>query len=89
MSPTITLPDLARRHCAAHKPSLTLDGFIPGAYGLSSRALRNVTSGKNSPSAKLLRGLSQAHARLFPGEPILLLLPHGHPPVLLGQIPQS
>lgn len=83
---TLNLTNLAARHCASHKPALNLEGFVSEAYGTSRRFLSAVAAGKRKPSQKLLRGIAQAHMRLFPSEPVLLVLPNNHPPIVLGDL---
>jgi hypothetical protein len=78
-----SLPQLARRHCFATKPSLCFKGFVSTIYGITHREFRYLATGRHRPSAQFLSRLSNHHLRLFPTEPVTLRLP-GQPPVLIG-----
>ena len=80
---TNTLTEISRRHCAATKPALNMSGFVSEEYGVSYRFFAFVAGGTRKPSAKLLRGIAQAHVRLFPHETVILSIPN-HPPIVLG-----
>jgi hypothetical protein len=83
-----TLPELARTHCAACGNRLTIAGFVRDHYCVSRQFFSHVSTGRRKPSSKLLLGLANTHARLFPDSPVILSLPH-HPPVILGHQPQN
>lgn len=77
------LKSLAQRHCAAHKPPLTLRGFVEEAYGVGASQFYYIAHGKREPSVNFLRRLNNAHVRLFPDNPVTVALPHC-PPVTIG-----
>ena len=80
---TTTLTSLARLHCEAENNKLCLKGYIRERYHVGERFFARVANGTKRPSAKLLRGIAQAHVRLFPTETAILVIP-GHPAIVLG-----
>ena len=78
------LPQLVRRHCDATKPALSLEGLVNEAYGISGRHFRRIVTGKSDAPSRFLVRLNNYHVRLFPNEPVLLLLPNDLPPIVLG-----
>lgn len=79
-----TLNDMAKRHCSASRPRMTFAAFLRDEYKVSPQFFADVINARRNASAKLLCGIAQAHMRLFPSEPVLLVLPNNHPPVVLG-----
>ena len=71
--------ELARRHCHASRPALTLRAFVHETYGVSFQFIWDVAHGRRRASRKLIEGFRQAHARLFPTEPFPLPTPGNHP----------
>lgn len=85
----VKIDTLAKRHCRATRPSVTLDAFLRDAYAVSPAFYRDVVHGVRGPGARLLSALNSVHHRLFPDEPVMLVLPNNHPPVLLGIQPPT
>lgn len=79
----VTLDRLATDQCRISRPAMSRDGYIKDAFGVSRQFFSKVAQGKKKPSAKLLRGMANAHTRLFPNETILVEIPN-HPTIILG-----
>lgn len=84
---TLDLPKLASRHSAT-QPKLSLKGFIHEFYGIGHQQFRRICTGERGASKETLARFNTAHLRLFPSEPVTLLLPN-QPPVILGHNPEA
>lgn len=62
------LLEIAKRQCRASRPAVTLKSFTKDYYDVGYEFLLAVDKGHRSPSKKLLNGMRNAHARLFPSE---------------------
>jgi hypothetical protein len=93
---TVTLPrvacydfaELAKLHCRAARPSVTLYAFVRDFYGIGPTFYKDLVKGLRVPNSRLLANCNNAHHRLFPGEPVMVEIPN-HLPVLLGIHPPT